>query len=48
MVVDLHMVRLTRSAAAHNVAGDETLRLIYHGIILKSKYPAEWLFCIAA
>jgi len=42
----LQMVRFTESAAAHNVAGDETVRLIYHRAILKSKSSANCLFAL--
>jgi hypothetical protein len=41
------MVRFITTAAAHNVAGGETIRLIYHRVISKSKYPSKSLFCNA-
>jgi hypothetical protein len=41
------MVRFVTSAAAHNVAGGETMRLVYHRANFKSKYPCKCLFCNA-
>ena len=42
------MVRPIVVTAAHNVAGDETVCLIYQLAILKSKFPRTWLLCVAS